>query len=114
MSLPDHDPIEVETDLLIPMRDGVRLAATLYRPAGGGRRPCLVNYIPYHKDGRIGLWYDANPGAELGHPSRQVEGLPIASFPELYRKIKGEMPSGQSHGDSSCFFDELRPEWEPE
>jgi tripartite-type tricarboxylate transporter receptor subunit TctC len=43
----------------------------------------------------IGLWYDANPGAELGHPSRQVEGLPIVSFPELYRKIKGDMPSGQ-------------------
>jgi tripartite-type tricarboxylate transporter receptor subunit TctC len=43
----------------------------------------------------IGLWYDANPGAELGHPSRQVEGLPIVSFPELYRSIKGDMPSGQ-------------------
>ena len=43
----------------------------------------------------IGLWYDANPGAELGHPSRQIEGLPIVSFPELYRKIKGEMPTGQ-------------------
>jgi hypothetical protein len=43
----------------------------------------------------IGLWYDANQGAELGHPSRQVEGLPIVSFPELYRRIKGDMPSGQ-------------------
>jgi hypothetical protein len=43
----------------------------------------------------IGLWYDANPGAELGHPSRQVEGLPIVSFPELYRSIKGDLPSGQ-------------------
>ena len=43
----------------------------------------------------IGLWYDANPGAELGHPSRQVEGLPIVSFPDLYRKIKGDVPSGQ-------------------
>ncbi len=51
---------EVETlyDLLIPMRDGVRLAANLYRPAGGGRVPCLVNYLPYHKDGRGGLWYE--------------------------------------------------------
>jgi hypothetical protein len=43
----------------------------------------------------IGLWYDANQGAELGHPSRQVEGLPIVSFPELYRSIKGDLPSGQ-------------------
>ena len=53
------DGVEVVHDLLIPMRDGVRLAGNLYRPAGGGRRPCLVNYLPYHKDGRGGLWYDA-------------------------------------------------------
>jgi putative tricarboxylic transport membrane protein len=48
------------------------------------------------KDGSaIGLWYDANPAAEVGHPARQVEGLPLVSFPELYRKIKGDLPSGQ-------------------
>src|SRR5262245_51810958 len=43
----------------------------------------------------IGLWYDANPNAEIGHPARQIEGLPIVSFVELYKKIKGELPSGQ-------------------
>jgi tripartite-type tricarboxylate transporter receptor subunit TctC len=48
------------------------------------------------REGRaIGIWYDANPGAEIGHPSRQVEGLPILSFVELYKKIKGAMPEGQ-------------------
>src|SRR5436853_392568 len=51
--------VEISTDVLIPMRDGVRLAATLYRPAGGLPAACLVNYLPYHKDGRGGLWYDA-------------------------------------------------------
>jgi putative CocE/NonD family hydrolase len=51
-------PVDTIPDLLIPMRDGVSLAATLYRPSGGGRRPCLVNYNPYHKDGRVGLWYE--------------------------------------------------------
>lgn len=51
--------IDIITDVRIPMRDGVRLAASLYRPARGGRWPCLVNYIPYHKDGRGGLWYEA-------------------------------------------------------
>ncbi len=53
------DGVEVLSDLSIPMRDGVLLAASLYRPASGNRWPCLVNYIPYHKDGRGGLWYDA-------------------------------------------------------
>jgi tripartite-type tricarboxylate transporter receptor subunit TctC len=43
----------------------------------------------------IGLWYDANPAAEIGHPARQVEGLPLVSFVELYKTIRGTLPSGQ-------------------
>jgi tripartite-type tricarboxylate transporter receptor subunit TctC len=43
----------------------------------------------------IGVWYDANPNAEVGHPSRQVEGLALLSFTELYRAVRSEMPSGQ-------------------
>ncbi len=50
--------VETVNDILIPMRDGVRLAGNLYRPRGEGRWPCLVNYLPYHKDGRGGLWYE--------------------------------------------------------
>ena len=37
----------------IPMRDGVRLAATLYMPAttkSGERFPALLEYLPYRKD----------------------------------------------------------------
>jgi uncharacterized protein len=37
----------------IPMKDGVRLAATLYRPANpkpGDRFPALLEYLPYRKD----------------------------------------------------------------
>ncbi len=37
----------------IPMRDGVRLAVTLYMPAGlkaGVRVPALLEYLPYRKD----------------------------------------------------------------
>ena len=44
----------VERNLLIPMSDGVRLAADLYRPKGSGPFPALLNYGPYHKDGRGG------------------------------------------------------------
>jgi hypothetical protein len=43
----------------------------------------------------IGLWYDANPSAETAYAPRQVEGLPILSFPELHQKINGRLPSGQ-------------------
>lgn len=55
---PNDHTVAVASDLLIPLRDGLRVAASLYRPPGTGRWPCLVNYMPYHKDGRGGLWYD--------------------------------------------------------
>ncbi|MGH8303967.1 MAG: CocE/NonD family hydrolase [Steroidobacteraceae bacterium] len=38
---------------VIPMRDGVKLAVTLYMPKGaphGTRFPALLNYLPYRKD----------------------------------------------------------------
>jgi predicted acyl esterase len=58
MTPAEGNDVEFVHDLLIPTRDGVRLAANLYRPAGGRPVSCLVNYLPYHKDGRGGLWYD--------------------------------------------------------
>jgi putative CocE/NonD family hydrolase len=54
--------MQFTTNVLIPMRDGVRLAGNLYWPDGDGRHPCIVNYIPYHKDGRGGRGY-----AEMVH-----------------------------------------------
>jgi len=41
------------TKTWIPMHDGVRLAVTLYMPAGGKSRerfPALLEYLPYRKD----------------------------------------------------------------
>jgi putative CocE/NonD family hydrolase len=40
----------IERNVRIPMRDGVRLAADLFRPDTEGRFPALVEYIPYRKD----------------------------------------------------------------
>jgi uncharacterized protein len=37
----------VERDVMVPMRDGVRLAADVYRPAENGRYPVLVYRTPY-------------------------------------------------------------------
>jgi hypothetical protein len=40
-------------EVFIPMPDGVRLAADLFLPEGGGRRerfPVLLEYLPYRKD----------------------------------------------------------------
>jgi uncharacterized protein len=45
------DDIRIERDLRIPLRDGIRLAANLYRPAAPGRYPALLQYTPYLRDG---------------------------------------------------------------
>ena len=38
--------VRVERNFLIPLRDGVSLAADLYRPDTPGRFPALVSYSP--------------------------------------------------------------------
>src|SRR5438874_2462569 len=48
-------PIKIVRDLMIPLPDGVRLAANLFIPEQEGRYPAIFQYTPYHKDGRNGL-----------------------------------------------------------
>ncbi len=44
----------VERNLAIQLKDGNRLAADLFRPAGTGRFPTLISFYPYHKDDFMG------------------------------------------------------------
>lgn len=39
-----------ERNVMVPMRDGVRLATDVHRPVGGGAFPVLVERTPYGKD----------------------------------------------------------------
>ena len=39
----------VETNVVVPMRDGTKLYADVYRPAGGGSVPALLHRLPYGK-----------------------------------------------------------------
>lgn len=41
-------------NVLIPLDDGIHLAADLYLPAAPGKYPVLVSFYPYHKDARMG------------------------------------------------------------
>ena len=40
----------VEKDIMVPMRDGVRLATDAWIPAGHGPSPVLLVRLPYGKD----------------------------------------------------------------
>jgi tripartite-type tricarboxylate transporter receptor subunit TctC len=46
------------------------------------------------KGDAIGLFYDPGWDGKTFSRSKQVDGLPIKSFPELYREIKGTDPKG--------------------
>ena len=43
----------------------------------------------------IPIWYDPIYDGETFSSSRQIEGLTIPSFPELYRQVKSAEPSGK-------------------
>src|SRR5688500_14635229 len=50
-SKPPNAGMEIQT-AWIPMPDGIRLSADLYRPTGGdsaGKSPVLLEYLPYRK-----------------------------------------------------------------
>jgi putative CocE/NonD family hydrolase len=67
-SRPAEYGVAVERNLMIPVRDGVRLAADIYRPARDGtpvpgRFPALLTRTPYDKSGASG---EGNYYAERG------------------------------------------------
>ena len=68
-------PVRCIRDVLIPVRDGVRLAATLYMPEEEGRYPGILSYYPYLKDGWIGLFKEPHYRyfASRGYAVMQVD-----------------------------------------
>ena len=56
-----------EPNVMVPMRDGVRLATDVFRPDAPGRFPVLVTRGPYGKDGYVNntdhsIWFFARNG----------------------------------------------------
>jgi len=78
------DGVKVEKNVLIPMRDGVRLAADLYLPDPDPAEPIpvVMEYIPYRKD-------EVTPG------SRFYEYLPQHGYAVVRVDIRG---TGGSEG----------------
>ncbi len=57
--------VRVQRDVMIPMRDGVRLAADIYLPSAEGQFPVLLSRTPYSKQ-RPGAEPQALRGAQAG------------------------------------------------
>ena len=46
--------LTTEFDAKIPMRDGIKLSADIFRPRGGGKHPVILMRTPYDNNGLIG------------------------------------------------------------
>ena len=46
--------VVAERNVTVPMSDGVRLSANLWKPDGGGRHPGILGFHCYHADGQTG------------------------------------------------------------
>ena len=47
---PTHHAMIAETDVAVPMRDGVKIAVDIYRPDSAGKFPALLAFAIYNKD----------------------------------------------------------------
>ncbi len=58
-------PFVFQRDVMVPMRDGVKLAANIFRPKGEGRFPVVLMRTPYGKPDE--KWGDAKRYATAGY-----------------------------------------------
>jgi predicted acyl esterase len=90
----------VEKDVWIPLRDGTRLCADIFRPDGGAERfPVIMNIGPYWKDR---LWVPPPDLEEAPNPYMNWEtGNPLWWCPHGYAMLRVDTRgSGKSPGKS--------------
>ena len=115
LSQPRYD-LTIEKDLAIPMRDGARLAADLFRPKSGGRFPVILNVGAYQKDK---LWVPPADLEEAPNPYMNWETVnPLWWVPRGYAALRvdsrgtGKSPGRTdpfSPGEARDFYDAI--EW---
>jgi uncharacterized protein len=89
--------ILVEKDVDVPMRDGARLKADVFRPDDGGKFPAILNLGPYQKDK---LWVPPSTLEEKPNPLMNWETVnPHWWVPKGYAAVRVDgRGSGKSPG----------------
>jgi predicted acyl esterase len=110
------DAILIEKDVAVPMRDGARLMADVFRPKDSARVPALLNLGPYQKDK---VWIPPDTLEEKPNPPMNWETVnPLWWVPRGYAAVRLDgRGSGKSHGqcepwslaESIDFYDAI--EW---
>ena len=101
LSRPRHD-IAIEKDVEIPLRDGARLRADIFRPKGSGRFPALINIGAYQKDK---LWVPPPDLEEKPNQYMNWETVnPLWWVPRGYAAVRVDTRgSGKSPGQTDPF-----------
>jgi predicted acyl esterase len=96
VSQPRHE-IVIEKDVEVPVRDGARLRADVFRPKSGGRFPVIVNLGSYQKDK---LWVPPADLEEKPNPYMNWETVnPLWWVPRGYVALRVDgRGSGKSPG----------------
>src|SRR5712672_4722680 len=94
--------IVVERDVDVPMRDGARLKADVFRPDDAGRFPAILHLGPYQKDK---LWIPPDTLEEKPNPYMNWETVnPEWWVPRGYICLRvDERGSGKSPGQSVLY-----------
>ena len=91
-----HNPDNAirEQNVMVPMRDGVRLAADVIRPEAPGRYPVLVTRGPYGKEGYVdnphhSIWFFPKHGYVMVSQDRRARfGSEGESYDPLFQEIR--------------------------
>ena len=78
LDIPPGEPgVIIEMNVMVPMRDGVRLATDIYRPDRPGLFPAILSRIPYGTDTKmnnyIGKYFARNGYVMLAQDCRGIE-----------------------------------------
>src|SRR5437879_2587299 len=86
------------------MRDGVKLAANVFKPAGTGPWPVVMTRTPYLKDGRIDKEHDPDGSKRREALVKQARHYTDAGFVYVLQDVRGK---GRSQGFYAAFENDV-------
>jgi uncharacterized protein len=89
---------------LAVMRDGVKLAANVYKPAGTGPWPVVMTRTPYLKDGQIDKEHDPDGSKMRAALVKQARHYTDAGFVFVHQDVRGK---GRSQGFYAAFENDV-------
>jgi uncharacterized protein len=86
------------------MRDGTRLAANVFKPAGRGPWPVILSRTPYLKDGRIDPERDPDGSRNRARFAEQAKRYTDAGYVFVLQDVRGK---GRSQGFYAAFENDI-------